>query len=500
MVVDSLFQSINICFIDKNLSLDDRESIKNIQKRFEHFELIEKDIELKLFKFKSFHKLFIYIDSEKELKKLIEIRDNDKSLKIFIIIDSKNITLISKFLNNNFNFFINKPINQKRIKEIISLCVDREILQKQIFELTQFCYLIMDNSIISKTNRSGEIVFVNDKFCEISGYKRSELLGRSRKILKSENMDSKTIKQISDNLSKHQKWEGILKNLKKDKTEYIVDSTIIPIVDESGTISEVLFIDKDITDKEQLKEEIEIERQKEAFARERDRARESFLILFTHELKTPLNAIINFNEYVMEDLNKTIKLDREKLINLLSISKENAKYMLEIISTLLDIAKLKSKKMSFHYTHFNLVDVVKTTINNFNSLIEKREIDINFKYESENCMIKSDELRLSQIISNILSNAIKYGKSKIFITLDSCYRENLNFRLSIADDGVGIKDKSKVFEIYEQESVNPLNKSEGTGIGLHFVKLLCEELNIGYKLEDSKILGGTNFILSKKIR
>ncbi len=356
---------------------------------------------------------------------------------------------------------------------------------------------LIDNFTISKTDTGGLITYVNNKFCESSGFKKEELIGKTHKIVKHPDTKESTFKNLWQTILSKKVWQGVVKNRTKNGKFYITEALIIPMLDLKGNIKEFLSIRKDITEREILKEKIEEKIKEQEIIKAREKTKDSFLILFTHELKTPLNAIINFNSYMMESLKNCQSSKREKLIQLATLSKDNAIYMLDIVSNLLDIAKLKSGKIKFNYKTFTINSIIKETINEFSSLVDKKDMEVIFNFKNE-CNIKSDELRFKQIISNIISNGIKYGNKKLFITLDKCLQDNFKFRLSIADDGRGIKDKKRVFEMYEQDNQNILKKDEGTGIGLHMVKLICEELNIDYKIEDSKILGGTNFILSEK--
>lgn len=356
---------------------------------------------------------------------------------------------------------------------------------------------LVDNFTISKTDSKGLITYVNDKFCESSGFSKEELIGNTHKTVKHPDTKETTFENLWETILSKKVWQGVVKNRTKDGKFYITEALIIPMLDLNGEIKEFLSIRKDITEREILKEKIKEKIKEQEIIEAREKAKDSFLILFTHELKTPLNAIINFNSYMMESLKNCTSSKRDKLIQLSTLSKDNAVYMLSIVTNLLDIAKLKSGKIKFTYKVFNLNSVIKEIINEFSSLIDKKDMEVIFNFKDE-CSIKSDELRFKQIISNIISNAIKYGNKKLFITLDKCMQDNFKFRLSIADDGCGIRDKRRVFEMYEQDNQNILKKDEGTGIGLHMVKLICEELKINYKIEDSKILGGTNFILSEK--
>jgi diguanylate cyclase (GGDEF)-like protein/PAS domain S-box-containing protein len=112
------------------------------------------------------------------------------------------------------------------------------------------------SNIVSKTNPKGIITFINEKFCEISGYSKSELIGKSHNIIRHPGMPKESFKELWDTIKDKKPWHGIIKNMKKDGTQYIVDSTVIPILDLDGDIVEYIAIRHDITELENTKEQL----------------------------------------------------------------------------------------------------------------------------------------------------------------------------------------------------------------------------------------------------
>lgn len=112
------------------------------------------------------------------------------------------------------------------------------------------------SNIVSKTNPKGIITYVNSKFCEISGYSKSELIGRSHNIVRHPGMQKEAFKELWDTIKDKKPWQGIIKNMQKDGTPYVVDSTVIPILDLDGDIVEYIAIRHDITELENTKEQL----------------------------------------------------------------------------------------------------------------------------------------------------------------------------------------------------------------------------------------------------
>ena len=284
-------------------------------------------------------------------------------------------------------------------------------------------------------------------------------------------------------------------NLNKNGSHFIADSTIIPLLDHNGNIKEYMAIHNDITDRVELKRELfEKEQMHEKEERIKE-AQKSFLVVFTHELKTPLNAIINFSKYVKKQMHSPEKINYNKCSTLLDSVLSNASDMLDNITQILEISKLNSGKLTYTHTLFNANEIIEHTIRKFDSLLESNNIKLTFETKNE-AFIYSDELRVKQIISNILSNAIKYGKGKISVIV---FRNSLITEISITDNGPGIRDKESIFNLYTQEDEGLLDrKGKGTGIGLYFLKLLCQDLHINYKVEDAEVDSGTRFTLTFK--
>ena len=149
-------------------------------------------------------------------------------------------------------------------------------------------------------------------------------------------------------------------------------------------------------------------------------------------------------------------------------------------------------------TLFNVKEAILDVIEKHGALALEHKRRIVFKHDGHEPFLTSDEYRFKQIISNILSNALKYGNTVVEVFL---FAKKDAIEIVIQDDGKGIQDKKEVFELYNKSSSAQVSREKkGTGIGLHFVKLLCEGLGLEYALEDAVSLGGTKFTLRKRLK
>ncbi len=359
----------------------------------------------------------------------------------------------------------------------------------------QYFKALTEAAIVSKSDINGNIIYVNDNFCKITGYSREEMLGKNHNMFRHPDNDDAIYKVMWDTIQAGKIWHDRILNLNKDGSDFIAESTIIPLMDENGTIKEYMAIRNDITDMVKLKREIFAKEQEKIKQEKVKEAQKSFLVVFTHELKTPLNAIINFSKYIKKQMISPKELDKEKLVKLLDSILRNSQDMLENITQILEVSKLTSGKLHYAYSTFNAMDSVVDVLQKYDSLIKDKKINLIFDMDEE-VMINSDILRVKQILSNIISNAIKYGNNEIIITVSNTD----DATISIEDNGSGIKDKEAIFNLYSQEDDDLLErKGQGTGVGLYFMKLLCRDLKIQYKVEDSKNSSGSRFsIIFKK--
>ncbi|HOV14012.1 MAG TPA: transporter substrate-binding domain-containing protein, partial [Spirochaetota bacterium] len=238
------------------------------------------------------------------------------------------------------------------------------------------------------------------------------------------------------------------------------------------------------------KTNIELLEEKER-AEKASKAKSEFLSNMSHELRTPLNGIIGFSEVLFEEESDTQKKEY------LSIVLESGKHLLTIINNILDISKIESEMMKLNHEKMNLNTIINWIKENFKIDFKKRnnEFIVNNNIKSEEFI--SDELRLKQILTNLIGNANKFtenGKITLELSEESNNENNVNITFKIKDTGIGIsEDKMKhLFEMFNQGEHHLTKKYGGTGIGLAIVKKLVNLMN-GEIFVTSEIGKGTTF-------
>ena len=207
---------------------------------------------------------------------------------------------------------------------------------------------------------------------------------------------------------------------------------------------------------------VELEQQRLA-VEEASRLKSQFLSNMSHELRTPLNSVLALSQ-VLKMQGRT-KLSPEEL-NYLEIIERNGRNLLMLINDILDLAKIEAGRMDLHPQPFSIRQSIKNIVESIAPLAEGKGIEILQDIPADLPLLVSDEIRLSQIMQNLIANAVKFtdaGRVTILARSDS---ESVSIR--VADTGIGIAatDLPHIFDEFRQVDGTPARRHEGTGLGL----------------------------------
>lgn len=195
----------------------------------------------------------------KQLKKNKETSDT----AVIIMTGTYEPDRVRRLITQGASEFFLKPFIAEELLMKIDFWIDAKRKNRQLECERQLLQEYKDtvdrSSIVSKTDKRGVITYVNDKFCEISGYTYDELVGKPHNIVRHPDMAQETFKEMWQTILSGQVWEGIVKNRKKDGTAYWVHSVINPIRDVNGKVIEYIAIRQDVTESEEYKARMALE-------------------------------------------------------------------------------------------------------------------------------------------------------------------------------------------------------------------------------------------------
>ncbi|WP_417317356.1 ATP-binding protein [Emcibacter sp.] len=248
----------------------------------------------------------------------------------------------------------------------------------------------------------------------------------------------------------------------------IVEICMVPV-----RINDMRFLLVGISDITLRKQEEDILRNVTEDAISANLAKTEFLANMSHELRTPLNAILGFTEIMEQELLGPLGNDQYK--SYLQDIHTSGRHLMELISEILDVAKIESGKFALSRDEITLGELVENVLSMLNTRHTETSISISSKIHDPALLLDVDILRIRQVILNLLGNAIKFSHDSEEIVLSTCYRDN-KLLLQVTDHGIGIapEDVDRVFDPFTQVESSYNRKRDGVGLGLALSRKLVE--------------------------
>lgn len=255
---------------------------------------------------------------------------------------------------------------------------------------------------------------------------------------------------------------------------HVVEVYGTPVFLEDGTADGIVIRVDDVTEREEMIKELQIAKM---HAEQSDKLKSAFLANMSHEIRTPLNAIVGFSGLMMYASDEE-KEDYMQIIN------NNNEMLLKLISDILDLSKLEAGSVELKYEEFDLTDYFNSMFASMKQRATNPKIQIVAVNPYQHCLVTLDRNRVAQIITNYVTNAIKYTMEGT-IEMGYEYREE-GIYFYVKDSGIGIPDekKNKVFHRFEKLD----EFAQGTGLGLSICKAIAEAMggNVGFESEYGK--------------
>ena len=278
-------------------------------------------------------------------------------------------------------------------------------------------------------------------------------------------------------------------------------SMIVPQkYDENGRVVSVLLANRDFT--EEKKRELEQEealRQEKIKAEKANEAKSIFLFNMSHDIRTPMNAILGYSQLMKKELTNP------KLVHYQEMIEQSSQLLLSIINNVLDMARVESGKMELDENYVNIEDIRQRLFEMFEDEAKKKNIHVRYTFNVEHKHVMADVTKVEEIFVNILSNAVKYTPSNgsVEVNVDELSCDDPGYmivRTTIMDTGIGMSQEylEKIFESFSRERMTS-SKISGTGLGMAIVKKYVDLL--GGTIDVKSVLGkGSTFIVTLKYK
>ena len=365
----------------------------------------------------------------------------------------------------------------EKVELLWKLKTTQEQLKFQAYILSQVTDAVMVTEVKPIDESKTQIVYVNAAFTSMTGYSAEEVLGKTPSILNGLKTDPKVLEQISQALANYQPLKVELINYRKDGSEFWSEINITPMLDEVGECTNFIFVQRDISqhklaeaEKQQL---LTLEKACRVEAEASNRTKDQFLAIISHELRSPLNAILGWTKLIQGG-----KLDNLATARALATIERNAKLQNELIQDLLDFSRITEGKLRLELFPVDLTEIINAAIDVVRPLADAKSITIESALEFTIGEVLGDASRLQQVIWNLLTNAIKFtpeqGQVAIWLEQVESYAQ-----ITVSDTGVGISPDflPYVFEQFSQADNQYTARHKGLGLGLAIVRSLVEMHN-----------------------
>lgn len=430
-----------------------------------------------------FNELDIHFVFEEKVQKISEevLVDENHSLLYFLNwlipvldIDDQIIQIMGYSLNITNRKIIENQLTANEIKH-------REIIEKM-------------NLGLIEVNFNGDIIFANDTFLKMTNLMIEDVNKFDIDSL-IESIEQTDIFSIRANTWKTQKAKEFYFHLNGDDVCWLLNITTH--YDDDRNVSVYLIVCLDITDQKQLEKDLILSKD---VAERNSKVKDIFLANMSHEIRTPLNALIGLSNLLTKtNLNET----QEKYTKLLKSSADN---LLAIVNDVLDLSKINSGNVKVDETPFNIYEVIRNIIKLFTNKADEKGIFLNLEILAayRDGIIVGDQYKFSQILSNLISNAIKFTEvGGVIITCNYLKEDEFYacFQITISDTGIGIDEHfiDKIYDKFSQENDSTTRIYGGTGLGMSITKELLTILKGTIYVKSEKNIG-TDFVIDIPFR
>ena len=269
---------------------------------------------------------------------------------------------------------------------------------------------------------------------------------------------------------------------------------------EGGKLTHVIWLAQDIT--KEIKERMRLLNQTER-ALAASQAKSSFLSNMSHEIRTPINAVLGLNEMILRESNDKNILSYAESVRTAGTT------LLGLVNDILDFSKIEAGKMEIIPVDYDVSSLLNDLVNMIRIKADGKGLKLLLAFDKETPkLLHGDEIRIKQVITNILTNAVKYterGSVTFGVTYEKIPDEpdSVNLKVSIKDTGIGIKpeDIKKLFSEFERIEEERNRNIEGTGLGMNITKRLLEMMGSSLKVTSVYGEGSTfSFTIKQTVR
>ncbi|HEY9879709.1 MAG TPA: ATP-binding protein [Leptolyngbyaceae cyanobacterium] len=352
---------------------------------------------------------------------------------------------------------------------------------KELFEFAPDAYLVTDlEGIIQEANHAAELLF------KVS---QQDLLGRPcvNFVLIEQRSSFQAVLSQLPTIRRVQEWE--LPLCRRGGEPFQAAMTVEATADLESRVTGLRWMVRDISARKQAEAKLqEVQRQNLELI-EAERLKDSFLATISHEFRTPLSSILGFAHLLMR---RAVNQRDQSLIDMTQRIHANGQRLLGLVDSLLDFSRLKSKSLELRLAAFDLTELAIATLEEIRPLAQQKGLDLCLQNSPAVLPIVNDVTRMQQILTNLISNAIKFTEVGS-VTLEIWELPEGRVAIIVRDTGIGVDlaNQSRIFQEFWQVNQGIARSHEGTGLGLAIVNALVKSMQGTISIDSQPGQGST---------
>jgi PAS domain S-box-containing protein len=310
-------------------------------------------------------------------------------------------------------------------------------------------------------DRTGRITYANPAVINGIGLPADRIVGHLDSEFLADPENARTVMATDRRIMESGEGEMVEETLDLPTGRFVFLSAKIPLRDDSGKVTGLIGISRDITQRKQMEQEL----------REANIGKDVFLATLSHEMRTPLAAVLGWAAIL-----RTPGCSDADLTEGLEVIDRNANALSKLIEDVLDVSRIVSGKLRLDLRSCDIVRTLHDVVQIVQPLADEKSISLRTHVEPDLSVVLCDSARLQQIISNLLTNAIKFTPTRgsVDVKLFAISPERTSIRLEVTDSGIGIPAEflPYVFDRFRQADGSPKRRFGGLGLGLSIVRQL----------------------------
>jgi two-component system, LuxR family, sensor kinase FixL len=356
-------------------------------------------------------------------------------------------------------------------------------------ELQNIRYALDKAAIVAITDKTGAIIHVNQKFCDISKYSREELIGQNHRLINSGFHPKEFWVEMWQTVASGKVWEAEVKNRAKDGSFYWVATCIVPFLDDGGRPYQYVSIRYDITRRKMAEENLRLYARKLELS---NRELQDFASIAAHDLQEPLRKIEAFSDRLEKKIGHELVGDAHDYLERMV---KAARRMRTLIDDLLTYSRVGSKAQPFVET--DLTEVVQEVLSDLEVRLEQSRAVVEVKNLPR---LEADPAQMRQLFQNLISNALKFHRPGVAPEVEISAEIDPEYCvIRVSDNGIGFDTKylDRIFTIFQR--LHSRQEYEGTGVGLAVCRRIVDRH--GGEITAESVPGeGATFIVTLPLR